>query len=496
MPLTTRLLLVLLVPIATCFTVQGLVNLRLRRDAMLAEASREVRDHGTALQVSLDAFLRDHRLADMAQLTEDLSRADRILGVLVFDARGEPVEASRSVQQYRGAFRALAMDALEHHRPVGGLRALTPACTVYAYAFPIGTPARGTAVMLRRMGYVDDNLRAYARQLALVASTVTAVLALLTYLAVRAAVLRPVFDLLRGVERVAEGDLSARIDDGARRDELGRLATSFNRMTASLAAAREELERKNAANVALERRLRHAQRLALIGQLSATVAHQVGSPLNVVLGRARYALKQGGHDERTARHLEEIAAGAERISSVIEGLLSQARRVRGPAGSVDLGDLARETVRFLEAECERARVVASVRAEEGVVVGGNRDELEQVILNLAMNALQAQPGGGRLEIAVKRQRGPGGEPAAEVTVTDAGPGVPDALRERIFEAFFTTKPASEGTGLGLAICDELVRRRGGTLSVEDAPGQGACFRVSLPLRGAPGPEAREETRTA
>jgi signal transduction histidine kinase len=115
-----------------------------------------------------------------------------------------------------------------------------------------------------------------------------------------------------------------------------------------------------------------------------------------------------------------------------------------------------------------------------VVVGGIHDELEQVLLNLCVNAIQAQPRGGRLECTVGREPSARGE-VALVAVSDAGPGVPEALREKIFEAFFTTKDPAEGTGLGLALCDEVVRRQGGAVLVTDAPGGGARFEVRLPL---------------
>jgi signal transduction histidine kinase len=147
---------------------------------------------------------------------------------------------------------------------------------------------------------------------------------------------------------------------------------------------------------------------------------------------------------------------------------------------VDLSQLAHETVRFLEMECERAHVLTRVECESDVAIDGSASEFEQLVLNLCMNAIQAQPSGGRLEVRVTRGRDAAHDRAV-LTVRDAGPGVPDDLRERIFEAFFTTKREGEGTGLGLAICDEIVRRHGGTIVVANGPEGGAEFRVLLPL---------------
>jgi two-component system NtrC family sensor kinase len=113
-------------------------------------------------------------------------------------------------------------------------------------------------------------------------------------------------------------------------------------------------------------------------------------------------------------------------------------------------------------------------------VNAVRSEIELVFLNLCMNAIQAQPKGGALRVRVHRVVTESGDALVEASVADAGPGIAVENRERIFEAFFTTKPPSEGTGLGLAICEEIVRRQGGTIVATDGPEGGALFRVSLP----------------
>jgi two-component system NtrC family sensor kinase len=480
--LALRLAVTLLLPIAACLVAYGYANVRLRRAEMLDEAAREVRDHGTVLEVALDAILRDRRLADLNEITEDLARADRVLGVLVFDRDDRPVQSSRSVLRHQATFTALARRARVGRVSVATVRDLGGA-RLYAYAFPVGssptTEPRGAAVLLRDLSYIDANLRRSTVTLAWLVLALAVVVALAVSAALRAAVLGPVARLVAAAERVGAGRLDGHVA-GEGGDEIGRLGRAFNRMVDSLRAARDALAAQNDATLALERRLRHAQRLALVGQMAANVAHQVGSPLNVVLGRARYALRQGGQQERDARHLREIISGAEQISRVIEQLLSHARRAQGPIEAVDVAAVARDTVRFLEVECERRRVRATVHASADAVIPWRRDELEQVLLNLCVNALQAQPDGGSLDVTVAPR-----EAGVEVTVDDAGPGVPEADRDRIFEPFFTTKTDAAGTGLGLAICDELLRRGGGTIRVSTSPRGGARF--TFLLAGAPTP---------
>ncbi len=488
--LALQLALALLAPIALCLVAYGYVNVRIRHAEMLSEAAREVKDHGTVLEVALDAVLRDHEIEDLNELTEDLSRADRVLGVLVFDAAAAPVQSSRSVTSLRPRFAALARRVLRERRPREEL-ARIGGRTLYAYAFPIGdSPAvrpRGTAVLLRDLAYIDEHVRGSTRRIALVGLALAAAIGLALWRALRATVLRPVASLVDAAERVGAGSLDEVVAVEGR-DEVGRLGRAFNRMVASLRNARADLDAQHEATRALERRLRHAQRLALVGQLAANVAHQVGSPLNVVIGRARYALQQGGQSERDARHLQEILVGGEQISRVIEQLLSQARKARGAPQEVDLAGLARDTLRFLEIECERLGVVAQLRAAGAPRVRGSRDELEQVLLNLCVNALQAQPRGGALTVTIGEREDARGDAVASITVDDAGPGIPRELHEQVFEPFFTTKGPAEGTGLGLAICDELVRRQGGTIKIETSPLGGARLCVALPLAPRTPPE--------
>ena len=482
MTLATRLIILLVVPFTLCVTVFGMSTIRLRRALMLSEAEREIRDDGTALQLTFDTVLREQNPAQFSHFAEDLSKAaDRILGVLFFDANGNLLGASRSVESHRDDLNHLAQRVHGTGRAEVHTYAFGGALT-YAQAMPIGRYAaddagRGVAIILRDLGYIERNLTDFTRQIVLVAASLISALTLGIWLLLRKMVAQRLALLVDGVERVAAGDLTvaARV---RRADEIGRLASAFNHMTASLRRTAAELDAKGKTNLALERRLQHAQRLTLIGQLTASIAHQIGSPLNVILGRAQYALKLGSQTERDQRHFREIAMGAERVSRIIEQLLSQARKVRGPVVAVDVGKVIRETVEFLSAECDHCGIATSVEIESGIYVEGRRDELEQVILNLCLNAIQAQPWGGCLTLSAHRigERGA----SVQVDVVDKGPGVKAELRECIFEPFFTTKPNGQGTGLGLAICDEMVRRQGGTIAVSDAPHGGALFRITLP----------------
>ena len=291
MSLATRLIILLVVPFTLCVTAFGMSSIRLRRALMLSEAEREIRDDGTALQLTFDAVLREQQPAQYSPFAEDLAKAaDRILGVLFFDGNGNLLGASRSVEGYRGELKPLALQVHDSGRAEVRMYDFRGHLT-YANAMPTGRYAaddsdRAVAIILRDLGYIERNLVDFTRQIVLVAMGLILALTIGIWLLLRRNVAQPLSLLVAGVERVAAGDLTVAAPI-QRADEIGRLASAFNHMTASLRRTAEELEAKGKTNLALERRLQHAQRLTLIGQLAASIAHQVGSPLNEILGSAQ-----------------------------------------------------------------------------------------------------------------------------------------------------------------------------------------------------------------
>lgn len=481
MNLSTRIVLSLLVPVLVCIGVFGAINVRLRRVEMLEDARRELRDHATSLSVALGAALRDHQIEDVGELVDDLSRADRVLGVVIFDDHDRPVRASQSLQRELGRFSTLGSAARAGFQRIE-TRESVDGRTVLVFGFALrprdDAPPSGSAVILRDLSYIDTNVARAARAVAIVGLVIASSVMIVAWLGLRSAVLEPLALLVQSVERAGPNALEHKAPV-LRRDEVGRLALAYNSLLDSLREARLALDERSKALVSLERRLHHAQRLALVGQLAANLAHRVGSPLNVILGRARYALQQGGQSERDQRHLREIVAGAESISATIEQLLARARKGRGRDGPVDVSAVVRDVARFIEVEAEQRNVTLVVDAPSPAWVTAAPSEIEQVVLNLCVNAMQAQPNGGRVEVTVRVVSG--SPPRAELRVEDAGPGVASDDRHRVFDPFFTTKEPAAGTGLGLTICEEIAQRLGGSISVGSSQLGGAAFIVGLPL---------------
>lgn len=300
---------------------------------------------------------------------------------------------------------------------------------------------------------------------------------------------RPIRKLLSGIDDVAKGDLS-HVILSERDDEIGAIATRFNEMTFSLRESRGETQRQNEAKLALEQRLGQTEKLATLGQLAAEIAHEVGTPLNVIAGRARSIQRKAKDADVVEKNAGIIAEQTARITRIIQRLLDFTRRKVGAAAAaeVNLNDLVASTIELLAGQVASARVkVRFERSGQPALVAGDSDRLQQVLINLVLNAVQAMPEGGALVVetgSVRRAR-PGLEGGAEqrfvsIAVTDTGIGIPADIKDRIFDPFYTTKEGQGGTGLGLAVVSGIVKEHDGWIDVEDGKPSGTVFRVYLP----------------
>jgi signal transduction histidine kinase len=300
---------------------------------------------------------------------------------------------------------------------------------------------------------------------------------------------RPITKLLRGIDDVAKGDLS-HVILSEHDDEIGAIATRFNEMTFSLRESRGETSRQNEAKLALEQRLGQTEKLATIGQLAAEIAHEVGTPLNVIAGRARSIQRKSKDPEAVEKNASIVAEQTARITRIIQRLLDFTRRKVGTpeSSAVNLNELALTTMELLNAQFSNAKVKTRLDRAEGLPhVAGDKDRLQQVLINLLLNAVQAMPEGGKLRVetrSLKRTR-PGLDSAPEqrfvqLAILDTGVGIPAAIKDKIFDPFYTTKEGQGGTGLGLAVVSGIVKEHDGWIDVEDVEGGGTAFRVYLP----------------
>jgi len=229
----------------------------------------------------------------------------------------------------------------------------------------------------------------------------------------------------------------------------------------------------------LQSALARGDRLASVGTMAASVAHEINNPLTTVLGYAKLMLEDKSEDHPDRAKLELIAEEAERMKTIIGSLLDYSRAEAAPASAepADINGLLRRAAALMTHASERRGVTIELDLADNLRhAAGEAYALQQVFLNIVQNAIQAMPNGGAIRLASRADD----DKAILVTFDDDGPGVPVEDRERIFDPFYTTKAAGSGTGLGLAVCRHLLSRMGATLEVGDAPSGGARFQLRIP----------------
>ena len=282
---------------------------------------------------------------------------------------------------------------------------------------------------------------------------------------------RPVERLSEATREIAKGsfDVHVKVDS---RDEIGALAGSFNQMAA-------ELDTREAALQEAQAQLVQSEKMAAFGQLGAGIAHEVKNPLAGILGCAQLSLRKVEKDTVIEKNLQLIEKETRRCKSIIENLLRFARQERAAMQPIPINPVVVDAVAIVSHQLGMAQVdLQQDLAQELPEVHGNANQLQQVLMNLMMNAQQAMEGEPGT-VTVSTAAGESGQ--VEIRVADTGPGIPPENREKLFEPFFTTKPGGKGTGLGLSVSFGIVQDHGGEISVDSTPGEGATFVITLPM---------------
>ncbi|MGE0709512.1 MAG: sensor histidine kinase [Planctomycetota bacterium] len=313
---------------------------------------------------------------------------------------------------------------------------------------------------------------------------------------------RPVQELIALARRVGTGDLGVRLAV-TERNELGELAAEMNAMCDRLVEVRRELEAESAARAESLRQLRHADRLATLGQFVAGMAHQLGTPLSVVQGRADLIAARILEAEEAVESGRVIGALTRRMADIVRQTLDYARRRPPELSEQDLGRLTRRMLDLLQDLARRRDVEVAFRGPPGPLLAEvDAAHVEQVITNLLVNAIQASPAGAQVEVEVAADRRAAPHDPDEpdlprplrevvaISVRDHGQGISPEHQRQLWDPFFTTKAGNEGTGLGLPIAKGIVEEHGGWLEVESEVGGGSLFRAVFPRsEGSPDEEA-------
>lgn len=482
MGLRFRLILVLMIPPILVFGVYGVLRVRNEHAELLNADQRNVILITKAVQVAVERALRDPqtRYIDelLAEIVDDQNTIDRLR---IFDRGARPTVVSKT----RGVGDDIATDVLQRVIQTGqpeGFWRSDGAAPVFYYVVPLraaNATIIGAMEVAHLVSALDDRLRSATWDIVLRLSLLVASITLLTGLVLQRQVLRPLFALTEGIRNLGRGD-PARPLPVERRDELGRVAEAFNTMAAQLHAARHELLLETERTVDLEQQLRHSATLAVAGRLASGLAHEVGTPLNIISGRAEFLMQSLPADDPRRDELQVIVGQIDRISAMIRSLLDTVRPVKPDIQPIRLKSVVDHLLVLLAHMARRHGVTLEVSIPEDLpAVRADHNQLQQVLINVLMNAFEAARPAGRVQVAAERHPR-GAQGGVRIAVSDSGPGIPASFQARIFEPFFSTKPAGEGTGLGLPISRDILKGLGGDIRVDSPPGGGTTFFVWLP----------------
>ncbi len=295
---------------------------------------------------------------------------------------------------------------------------------------------------------------------------------------------RSIGTLVEATRVIGKGQFDVYVAAGSG-DEMGLLAESFNNMAGELHARDESLKQAQA-------QLVHSEKMAAFGQLGAGIAHEVKNPLAGILGVVQLSLRQIGEGHPMHPTLVTIDKETRRCKSIIDNMLKFARQERVACESVDIARVLEDAAAIMRHQMSLRNVKLVAESEPGLPpVSGSANQLQQVLMNLMLNAQQAmEPQGGMVEIRARRMP----DDSIQIAVRDTGPGVPKEIQARIFEPFFTTKPAGTGTGLGLSVSFGIIKDHKGDISVESEAGRGTLFLITLPAATATARPPRANTR--
>ncbi|MBZ0170693.1 Histidine kinase [Candidatus Methylomirabilis lanthanidiphila] len=473
----TRLVVSLTIAVAIVTGLYLYQQLSAERQALLEQREREIRVMARTLEVAVRNAVRRDQWEDVQELFEEAKGYAGVARVTLFHADGTPlvggdqegVEITPGREEFREAIKRKQSMSFSH--TLNGEQVLH-------YLRPIRLINRGPALL--EIAYRTSQIEsAYLRrrdEIILAGVAIMAAIAMAFWYLTKRNISKPIHALIEGAAAIGAGELDRQIPI-ARRDELGRLAAEFNRMTERLKQAREQILEETIKKVELERQLQHSEKLAAVGRLAAGLAHEIGTPLNIISGRAEYLLPALSESHPSAQSLRIIVEQIARIRRIIEQLLGYARVTPPHIAPTSLSEVFSNVLSLLDHELTQRSIRVTSRIPDTLPkLAADPYLLEQVFVNLLLNALDAMPEGGQVRVAAEAKRD-----WIEVSVADTGCGIPPESLPRIFDPFFTTKKVGEGTGLGLSVVYGIVKDHGGTIEVKSEPDEGTTFLITFPV---------------
>jgi len=523
--LSAKLNILLLGAMVLIFAPLGYLNVRLHRQhleqntLLSAERISDVIKHGTT-----DYMLRNDR-EGLYRSIQTMAAEPGMEKIRIFDQDGrityttDDAEENHVVDktaeacyachsQSQPLARVNRPDRFRIYRNSAGTRVLgiitpienQPTCSNAAcHAHPAEQKILGVLDTNLSLAKADVQLAESTRRMVIYTACALLLIAVLTWFVVWRVVGKPVKALQRGTEHLAAGDLGYQIEVHSK-DEIGKLATSFNGMS-------EELEKEHSQNVlwtqTLEQRVEqktrelkrahehalHTEKMASIGKMAAVLAHEINNPLSGILTYAKLLRKWVGHDDagmsrrgEIYESLDLIASESRRCGDLVKNLLTFSRTTPMNLQPTNLNQVIDRSLRLVQHQFDLAGIQVQQQLDPDLPpVHCDGAQIEQVLLALIMNAIDAMPQGGNLWLTTSCNDN---DSTVRLVVQDDGAGIPAEILPRIFEPFLTTKETGRGVGLGLAISQNILERHHGSIEVQSEVGRGTTFTVTLPWEGS------------
>lgn len=493
MNVSARLILLLTLTITAVMSAATFLTLRQRAATLESAARDEVRAHALTLQIALEEDYSSNRTIDAQRLVDRMRENSGLYGVFLFDINGVMTISSNELAPEEMRDISQAKRAISSGQRVEAARELD-GVEVYSVIVPIQKQGQviGALEVAAPIAFVRAHINDARSDIILTASLLGLAVLLVTLLVTHFSLTRPVRSLLEGALALGRGAFDYRVRVPRSGGEFAVLAREFNRMADSLDEQARKAAREAEERLALERRLRHSENLAMVGRLAAGVAHEMGAPLQVIDGRAKQLLNnpEAAIDARQ-RNLTIIRSQSDRITRIVRQLLNLSRPYNLSLQTAGLSKLISGIIELIEINAERAGVEIEVAPSEEVDVEADADLLHQVFLNICQNALQAMTGdepengsqsnGKKLRIQLEAAGATKeGRDFAAVRFADSGGGIAPEHLAQIFDPFFTTKEIGQGTGLGLAVSNRIIEEHGGWIEAANNEAGGATFSVYLP----------------
>ncbi|MEF8822888.1 MAG: ATP-binding protein [Desulfohalobiaceae bacterium] len=484
--LRTALVSMAIIPLLLTMAVFTYLGLEALETTIEERMQEQVELVARAVREPISYSLEKERVGSLGQALESVFRIGRVYGASVYNTQGERIAAVGALGPSSRAGDAreiiLGNERTGQYESLGGRE-------VYSYFVPLYDSVGDSIGLLqvsRKKSDIRNNIQRVKIQAIAFLALAGTIMAGLVLFGFHRSVGRYLSGISQTMSRVRSGEHSHRASTQGPR-EIASLSRALNSMLDSMSHAEKEIAQRRDAQQDLEQKLRQSEKMAAIGQLASGVAHELGTPLSVIDGKAQRCLRSQDLSDVQRDGLQDIRYEVQRMERIVRQLLDFGRTSRQHRRWVPVAHVASSAYSLVQQEIPSDVPVTLDGPEPGPSIYVDPMRIEQVLTNLLRNALQAD-GVSKVVLSWSLQD----EEWIVMRVEDDGSGIPEDIRTKLFEPFFTTKKTGQGTGLGLSVVHGIVRDHGGEVHVSDSQLGGACLTVELPAEFERKEEIRED----